>query len=177
MTSILPKFLRNARIFPEGGVVDEFEAGRKDREARGIAIVNNMEPPSAAFEAGAASLAEAERYRRQPRDLRLKGELHRQRNSLAEEEINLVNEINDRLVKLQATRKAIRAIDAAGKVIVEDEKPYTPVQSAVQNKMPASENTRKLEHTAIVDGKAVTEEIEIDEADLAREIGDYAKAC
>ena len=55
----------------------------------------------------------------------------------------------------------------------------TPVQSAVQNRMPASENTRKLEHTAIVDGKAVTEEIEIeiDEADLAREIGDYAKAC
>lgn len=43
--------------------------------------------------------------------------------------------------------------------------------------MPASENTRKLEHTAIVDGKAVTEEIEIDEADLEREIGDYAKAC
>ena len=32
-------------------------------------------------------------------------------------------------------------------------------------------------HTAIVDGKAVTEEIEIDEADLEREIGEYAKAC
>ena len=91
--------------------------------------------------------------------------------------MSLVEEINARLVMLQATRKAIRAIDAAGSVIVADEKPYTPVQSAVQNRMPASENTRKLEHTAIVDGKAVTEEIEIDEADLEREIGDYAKAC
>lgn len=151
MTSILPKFLRGAPTFPEGGFVGE---GLK---------LDEKEIPFV------ASQGETEVYRRQPRDARLRLELRDRLKELHAEEVSLV--------MLQATRKAIRAIDAAGSVIVADEKPYTPVQSAVQNRMPASENTRKLEHTAIVDGKAVTEEIEIDEADLEREIGDYAKAC
>ena len=151
MTSILPKFLRGAPTFPEGGFVGE-----------GLKLDEN----ESSF---VASQGETEVYRRQPRDARLRLELRDRLKELHAEEVSLV--------MLQATRKAIRAIDAAGSVIVADEKPYTPVQSAVQNRMPASENTRKLEHTAIVDGKAVTEEIEIDEADLEREIGDYAKAC
>ena len=160
MTSILPKFLRGAPTFPEGGFVGE---GLK---------LDEKEIPFV------ASQGETEVYRRQPRDARLRLELRDRLKELHAEEVSLVEEINARLVMLQATRKAIRAIDAAGSVIVADEKPYTPVQSAVQNRVPApSGNTRKLEHTAIVDGKPVTEEIEIDEADLAREIGDYAKAC
>ena len=160
MTSILPKFLRGAPTFPEGGFVGE---GLK---------LDEKEIPFV------ASQGETEVYRRQPRDARLRLELRDRLKELHAEEVSLVEEINARLVMLQATRKAIRTIDAAGSVIVADEKPYTPVQSAVQNRVPApSGNTRKLEHTAIVDGKPVTEEIEIDEADLAREIGDYAKAC
>ena len=159
MTSILPKFLRGAPTFPEGGFVGE---GLK---------LDEKEIPFV------ASQGETEVYRRQPRDARLRLELRDRLKELHAEEVSLVEEINARLVMLQATRKAIRAIDAAGSVIVADEKPYTPVQSAVQNRMPVSENTRKLEHAAIVDGKAVTEEIEIDEAELDREIGDYAKAC
>ena len=159
MTSIFPKLLRGARTFPEGGFVGE-----------GLKLDEN----ESSF---VASQGETEVYRRQPRDARLRLELRDRLKELHAEEVSLVEEINAHLVMLQATRKAIRAIDAAGSVIVADEKPYTPVQSAVQNRMPASENTRKLEHTAIVDGKAVTEEIEIDEAELDREIGDYAKAC
>lgn len=158
MTSILPKFLRGAPTFPEGGFVGE---GLK---------LDEKEIPFV------ASQGETEVYRRQPRDARLRLELRDRLKELHAEEVSLVEEINARLVMLQATRKAIRAIDAAGSVIVADEKPYTPVQSAVQNRMPASENTRKLEHTAIVDGKTI-EEIEIDEADLERILNDYAKAC
>lgn len=168
MTSILPKFLRGATTFPEGGFVGVNETP----EGSPIPM---MDDRGHIFHAGEKD--DREQYRRQPRDVRLRLELRDRLKELHAEEISLVEEINARLVMLQATRKAIRAIDAAGSVIVADEKPYTPVQSAVQNRMPASENTRKLEHTAIVDGKAVTEEIEIDEADLAREIGDYAKAC
>lgn len=185
MKSIIPSFLRGARTFPEGGFVDEFELGRQERERR-FPFNNTPEgsPVPIADEHGHILHAgrDEERYMRQPRDKRLKGELHRQRNTLAEEEINLVAEINDRLVKLQATRKAIRAIDAAGKVIVEEEKAYTPVQSVIQNKpAPSAPEKRVLEH---VDTSGKVEEIEIDEAALNAELEAgleddkaYAKAC
>ena len=165
MTSILPKFLRGVRTFPEGGFVGENDTPE------------GIPAPILDDRGHLLHAGQGELYRQQPRDMRLRLELKERLADLHAEEVSLVEEINARLVMLQATRKAIRAIDAAGSVIVADEKPYTPVQSAVQNRMPASENTRKLEHTAIVDGKAVTEEIEIDEAELVREIGDYAKAC
>ena len=166
MTSILPKFLRGVRTFPEGGFVGENDTPE------------GIPAPILDDRGHLLHAGQGELYRQQPRDMRLRLELNERLADLHAEEINLVEEINARLVKLQATRKAIRAIDAAGAVIVTEETPYKPVQSAVQNRVPApSGNTRKLEHTAIVDGKPVTEEIEIDEADLAREIGDYAKAC
>ena len=174
MKSIIPSFLRGARTFPEGGFV-----GVNDTP-EGIPVPI-MDDRGHLLHAGQDD-RDTERYRRQPRDLRLKGELHRQRNTLAEEEINLVAEINERLTKLQATRKAIRAIDAAGKVIVEEEKAYTPVQSVIQNKpAPSAPEKRVLEH---VDTSGKVEEIEIDEAALNAELDAgleedkaYAKAC
>ena len=178
MKSIIPAFLRGARTFPQGGIIDEFELGRKDREERGLLPV--ADEHGHLFHAGRGEADDAERYQRQPRDKRLKGELHRQRNTLAEEEINLVAEINERLVKLQATRKAIRAIDAAGKVIVEEEKAYTPVSSVIQNRPVAPATEKKvLEH---VDSSGKTEEFEFvidEEAFMAdvRDPKDYAKAC
>lgn len=73
-------------------------------------------------------------YRQHPRDLRLKRDLFEQRKSLVEEEMELVAEINDRLVKLQSTRKAVRAIDAAGQIIVTEEKAYPPMIMAYGEK-------------------------------------------
>lgn len=82
MTSILPKFLRGAPTFPEGGFVGE---GLK---------LDEKEIPFV------ASQGETEVYRRQPRDARLRLELRDRLKELHAEEVSLVEEINARLVML-----------------------------------------------------------------------------
>ena len=118
-------------------------------------------------------------------DDRLRLELKERRDDLCRDELELVSEINTRLKKIQAVRKAIRAIDSAGGVLVAEEKPYTPIQTVVQNRNAETGKTAKqtLQHTAIVNGKPVVEDIEVDidisDEDLADAIrrNDVAKAC
>ena len=81
MTSILPKFLRGAPTFPEGGFVGE-----------GLKLDENEIP-------FVASQGETEVYRRQPRDARLRLELRDRLKELHAEEVSLVEEINARLVE------------------------------------------------------------------------------
>lgn len=131
---------------------------------------------------------ESKMFEPMKRDLRLTLDLRDRRTDLVAEEKCLVDEINARIEKIQAVRKAVRAIDAAGGVLFADEKPYTPIRTTFTKtafsapKPEGDAEKRTLEHTRMEGGKIVVEEVELDEEQLNNDMQaaayeDARKAC